>query len=96
MEEITINIMIAERTYKLTVDRTSEERVRKAAAYINDRLKDYAKAYAYKDFQDLLAMTALQFAITSLQFESDLKYRDSHLDQKLSDLDGLLNTHLLS
>ncbi len=45
MNEITINIMVAERTYKLKIDREGEERVRKAATVINDRVKLYAQAY---------------------------------------------------
>jgi len=94
MEEITINILIAERTYKLTVDRAGEEKVRKAASYVNDRVKEYSKAYAYKDLQDLVAMAALQFATASLQLEADLNFKDQHLDQKLSDLDAILSAHL--
>lgn len=92
MNEIAINIVIAERHYKLTVDRNDEEKVRKAAAMINEKLKNYSKGYAFKDVQDHLAMTALQFATTTLSYESSRAYKDQYLEQKLRDIDALLNS----
>ena len=91
MEEITINIVIADRSYKLTVARADEEKVRKAAALINERVKSYSKHYAFKDVQDLLSMTALQFATSTVKYESELAYRDQHLEQKLNELNSLLS-----
>lgn len=93
MEEISVNISIADRPYRLTILREEEEQVRKAAAIINNRIKTYAQSYAYKDRQDLLAMAALQYATTSLQFESEVVFRDNHLTQKLSELNQLLDNH---
>ncbi len=93
MNEITVNISIADRFYRLIVSREEEERVRKAAAVINDRLKAYGKEYAYKDRQDLLAMTALQYATSTLLFESEVEFKNNHLEKKLLELDVLLETH---
>ncbi|MBO7083655.1 MAG: cell division protein ZapA [Bacteroidales bacterium] len=94
MEEITINIVIADKSYKLTVARTDEEMVRKAAAMINDRIKSYSAHYAFKDMQDLLSMTALQFATSTVKYENELAYRDQDLGQKLNDLNTLLSEQL--
>ena len=94
MEEITINIVIADRSYKLTVARADEEKVRKAAALINERVKSYSKHYAFKDAQDLLSMTALQFATSTVKYESELAFRDQNLGQKLIELDALLSEQL--
>ena len=94
MEEITINIVIADRSYKLTVARADEEKVRKAAAMINDRIKSYSAHYAFKDVQDLLSMTALQFATSTVKYESELNYRDQNLERKLNELDTLLSEQL--
>ena len=90
MEEITINIVIADKSYKLTVARADEEMVRKAAALINDRIKSYSAHYAFKDMQDLLSMTALQFATSTVKYESELSYRDQDMGQKLNDLNSML------
>ena len=94
MNEITINIMVAERTYKLKIDREGEERVRKAATVINDRIKLYAEAYAYKDNQDLLAMTALHLATSEASLEAELSFKNQELDQKLQQLDKLLSDNI--
>ena len=94
MEEISINISIADRPYRLTITRDEEERVRKAAAIINDRIRTDAQSYAYKDRQDLLAMAALQYATSSLLFESEVVFRDNHLTEKLQEMDLLLSNHL--
>ncbi len=96
MSEITVNITIADRPYRLTILRDEEERVRQAAAIINDRIRTYAQSYAYKDRQDLLAMAALQYATSALQFESEVVFRDNHLTQKLIEMDELLTNHLKS
>ncbi|MBP5797376.1 MAG: cell division protein ZapA [Bacteroidales bacterium] len=90
MDEITINIVIADKSYRLTVARSDEEKVRKAAALINERIKSYSAHYAFKDMQDLLSMTALQFATSTVKYESELAYRDQNLGQQLNDLNSLL------
>lgn len=91
MEEIAINIVIADRSYKLTVARADEGKVRKAASLINDRIKSYSAHYAFKDMQDLLSMTALQFATSTVNYESELTYRDQNMEQKLNDIQSLLS-----
>lgn len=94
MEEITINIVIADRSYKLTVARADEEKVRKAASMINERIKSYSAHYAFKDMQDLLSMTALQFATSTVRYESEITYRDQSMERKLNELDALLSGQL--
>ena len=94
MDEITINIVIADKSYKLTVARSDEEKVRKAAALINERIKSYSAHYAFKDMQDLLSMTALQFATSTVKYESELAFRDQNLGQQLNDLNSLLSEQL--
>ena len=91
MDEIMINITVLDKAYRLSVARADEEKVRKAASMINDRVKFYAKHYAYKTDQDLLAMTALQFAATVLKYESETSFKDQHLERKLNDINALLS-----
>ena len=62
MGEISIKINIADRVYPLKINIEEEEIVRRAAKLINDRIKELQDKYAVKDKQDLLAMSALQFA----------------------------------
>ena len=68
MDEIQINITIMEKAYRITVARADEEKVRKAVSMINEMVKSYARHYTFKDVQDVLAMTALHFATSAVQF----------------------------
>ena len=62
MDELSISLPIADRSYRLAIDKEHEELFRKAAKLIDKRIKDYSGSYAYKDKQDLLAMVALEYA----------------------------------
>lgn len=91
MDNLTINITIADKQYRLTVARADEEKVRKAVALIGDTMKSYSKHYSFKDNQDLLAMAALQFATTVVKQESEKSYTSQHLERKLNELNALLS-----
>ena len=93
--KLKINIVIAGRTYPLSVNNTKEEEgMRKAANAINKLISMYEQNYAVSDKQDVLAMSALQFAskleILSLQ-KNDNKKEEM---QKLNELTKLVNSHL--
>lgn len=88
-EKLPIKVQIAERYYPLKIERRDEEKIRKAAKLINDKLLQYKQRYTDKDSQDFLAMAALQFVIQLLDCESkenlvsleeDLKALNEELD----------------
>jgi len=62
-EEFSINVTIADRRYPMRINRSEEEKIRKAAKIINERILQYQQRYSGKDNQDCLAMSALQFVI---------------------------------
>jgi len=62
-EEFSINVTIADRRYPMRINRSEEEKIRKAAKIINERVLQYQQRYSGKDNQDCLAMSALQFVI---------------------------------
>ncbi len=95
MEKLKINIVIAGRTYPLSVNNTKEEEgMRKAASAINKLISMYEQNYAVSDKQDVLAMCALQFAskleISTLEKGSE----NTETINKLKELTNLVNTHL--
>ena len=90
MDEITININLLDRPYRLSVARADEAKVRKAGNLINERVKYYSKHYAYKDTQDLLSMTALQLATSVVKLDDELSYRNQDLEQRLLSINALL------
>lgn len=71
MDELSIKISIAGRTYPLTIKREEEELIRKAAKQVDEKVRTFQQNYAVKDKQDLLAMTALQMASSVLKLSND-------------------------
>jgi cell division protein ZapA len=93
--KLKINLVIAGRTYPLSVNNTQqEEGMRKAANAINKLISVYEQNYAVSDKQDVLAMCALQFAskteIASLEKDST----NIEAINKLKELTKLVDSHL--
>ena len=61
-ELIPVNIVIADRSYRLRIQSEDEEAVRKTAALINDKIAEFRSNLAGKDMQDYVAMVLLWFA----------------------------------
>jgi cell division protein ZapA len=66
MSELSIKVVIGGRTYPLTINREDEEKVRKSVSEIENNIKNLKENYAVNDMQDLLAMTALEYANDSV------------------------------
>ena len=94
MDEFTITVNIADRTYRLTIERKEEEIVRKAVRAIEEKMKEYARSYAYKDKQDLLAMVALQYTTGSLHYDEKYSTGEKKLEHKLTGLDKILSKYI--
>ena len=73
MSELSIKVVIGGRTYPLTINRSEEEKIRKAVSEIEKNVKDLKNNYAVVDMQDLLAMTALEYATDSVTKNSSLE-----------------------
>lgn len=88
MGKISIKIVVAGRTYPLTVNEGEDTKIIKAAEDINKAVKLLQENYAVKDMQDLLAMTALQLATKSTvqNSNSDLTSIEDSLDNLLQEL----------
>ena len=92
MNELSIKVTIAGRTYPLTIDRSEEEKIRVAVSKINDNIKDLRDNYAIKDTQDLLAMTALQFSTQSELLDSSVDA--DKLGNALNEVNDRLKSYL--
>ena len=64
-----IKLQIAGRYYPLIIDRNEEEKLRKAAMIINEKVSQYQQRYKDKDGQDFLAMAAFQFVLKLIELE---------------------------
>jgi hypothetical protein len=94
MEEISITVRVADRQYKLTIEKNEEEIFRKATKLLTDKLIEYAQNYAFKDKQDLLALVALQYTTSSLKFEEQVNFNDNELVFRLNEIDKVLSDNI--
>jgi cell division protein ZapA len=92
-DKLSIRVNVADRYYPLKVESENEERIRKAARLINEKVLQYKQRYVDKDTQDFLAMAALQYVIKLL--ESEEKESDNTLEAELKELAEKIN-HCLS
>ena len=89
---LSIKVQIAERFYPLKIKRQDEEKIRKAARLINDKVLQYKQRYTDKDTQDFMAMAALQFVISLIDCEQqqNVVSLEKELVDLSSELDELL------
>jgi cell division protein ZapA len=90
-EPISIKVNIGGRPYPLRISWKNEEQVRKAAKLINKKLEEYMEKVSYRDHQDLLAITALDYAIDSLNYENAVHDKDADVYATLESLEKLLD-----
>ncbi len=91
-EKLSIRINIADRYYPLKIDRKDEEKIRKAARSINEKVLLYKQKYTDKDTQDYLAMAALQFVMKVIDGENF--NRDTEIYEKIRELNDELGSVL--
>jgi cell division protein ZapA len=88
-DKLSIRVNVADRYYPLKVESEHEERIRKAARLINEKVLQYKQRYVDKDIQDFLAMAALQYVIRLIEIED--KEEDSSLEEGLKELTGIID-----
>lgn len=91
-DKLSIKVNVADRYYPLKIERKDEERIRRAARMINDKILQYKQKYSDKDVQDFLAMAALQYVIKLLEVEDFTN--DSPVLEELKILNGELEEYL--
>ena len=87
MSKLSLKVVVAGRTYPLSVEENEAEKVEAAAKDINKAIKLLQDNYAVKDMQDLLAMTALQLAVKEGKKSKEVIEPDySDIEDRLSAL----------
>ena len=87
MSKLSLKVVVAGRTYPLTVSEDEVKKVEAAAKDINKAVKMLQDNYAVKDMQDLLAMTALQLAVKEgKQAPANIEPDFSDIEDRLSSL----------
>jgi cell division protein ZapA (FtsZ GTPase activity inhibitor) len=91
-DKLSIRVNIAEQYYPLKVSRNEEERIRKAAKLINDKLLQYKQTYSEKDIKDFLAMVSLHFTSRFLEIEEQMN--QTPIKNELSGLNEEIEDYL--
>jgi cell division protein ZapA len=90
---ININVILADRPYRMKVNAAEEGMVREVAKEINKKVKEYQQSFSSKDKQDFLAMIALQNGVESVKAAGKGGISDP-VSHKLDELDKLLSRFL--
>jgi hypothetical protein len=94
MEElIPINVLIGDRTYRIRIERTDEEVVRKTLKLINDKILEFKTNFAGKDMQDYVAMVVLWYATQQKAADSQ-PLVDNRTSEQLQGIEKLLDRML--
>jgi cell division protein ZapA (FtsZ GTPase activity inhibitor) len=93
-DKFSIRVNVADRYYPLKVERENEEKIRKAARMINEKVLQYKQRYTDKDVQDFLAMAALQYVIKLTEEEEKLEndYLPDALKELIHKIESVLDS----
>lgn len=73
---IPINIVIADRTYRIKTNPEDEEVIRKTLKVINNKIIEYKTQFAGKDMQDYIAMVVIWYATQAASESQPLQETD--------------------
>lgn len=90
MAEISLKVVIAGRTYPLTVKQEDQQSVQAAAKLINEKVKEFEQNYSVRDKQDLLAMSALNLLAT----QQNTPKKSPELESEINQLDLFVSDYL--
>lgn len=90
---IPVNIVIADRNYRIRVEKKDEEKVRKTAQLINQKITEFKVQFAGKDMQDFVSMALLWFATEQSDVTEGVLKQEAAL-QDISEMQQLIRQTL--
>ena len=90
---IPINIVIADRSYRIRIDPKDEEVVRRTLKLINDKILEYKTQFAGKDMQDYIAMVIMWYA-TEGQKGAESQPLLNEIGEKFDSIESILDKAL--
>src|SRR5258706_9903382 len=94
-ELIPVNIVIADRSYRLRVHPKDEEVLRKTVKTINEKIVEFRSQFAGKDMQDYIAMVLMWFA-TEQNAGTRQELEKDNIADSLSSIERMLETQVRS
>jgi cell division protein ZapA (FtsZ GTPase activity inhibitor) len=92
-ELIPVNIVIADRTYRIKTRPQDEEAIRKTVKLINDKVFEFKAQFAGKDMQDYIAMVIIWYATQNVE-NNNTTLLEQELTEALAKIDGSLDAVL--
>lgn len=92
-ELIAISALIGDRTYRIKINPSDEEVVRKTLKTINDKIIEFKTIFAGKDMQDYIAMVMIWYATEQTKTGME-GIENENLAEKLNSIEKLLDSQL--
>ena len=92
-ELVAISAFIGDRSYRIKINPSDEEVVRKTLKTINDKIVDFKTRYAGKDMQDYIAMVLIWYA-TEQHAGTTASVEKENLVDQLNAIEKLLDKQL--
>lgn len=92
-ELIAISALIGDRTYRIKINPSDEEVVRKTLKTINDKIIEFKTIFAGKDMQDYIAMVMIWYATEQTKTGME-DIENENLAEKLNSIEKLLDSQL--
>lgn len=90
---IAISALIADRSYRIKINPSDEEVVRRTLKTINDKIIEFKTQYAGKDMQDYIAMVLIWYA-TEQHAGTTASVEKENLSDQLNGIERLLDNQL--
>ncbi len=90
---ITVNVIVADRNYRLKISPTDEAVLRNTVQIINEKIVEYKSQLAGKDMQDFVSMVLLWFATTNVK-HSEKFINNKEIETSLNQVQQLLDKAL--
>jgi len=92
-ELIAISALIGDRTYRIKVEPSDEEAVRRRIKAINEKIIEFKSKFAGKDMQDYIAMVLIWFSTEQTEtVAADVENED--ISDQLNSIERLLDSQL--
>lgn len=90
---IAISAIIADRSYRIKINPSDEEVVRRTLKTINDKIIEFKTMFAGKDMQDYIAMVLIWYA-TEQHAGTTAEVEKGNLADQLNTIEKLLDSQL--
>lgn len=92
-ELIAISVVIGDRSYRIKIQPSDEEVVRKTIKTINDKIMEFRTHFAGKDMQDYIAMVLAWYA-TEQNANTAVEVEKENVQEQLESIEKMLDKHL--